>query len=75
MAPIAPMLLAQLRQRRATRLREVSLFRRGGVALLVALLRQEPVAGGPLCAGTLASGTLVGQKRPASRAMALPEAA
>ena len=36
------------RTRRATRLRLVSVFRQGWVALLVALLRQEPLPEGPL---------------------------
>jgi hypothetical protein len=36
-------LVAQRRQRRATRLRSVSIFRRGWITMLVALLRQAPL--------------------------------
>lgn len=43
---VGPVLLAARRQRRATRLRLVSLFRRGWVVLLVALLKHEPLPTG-----------------------------
>jgi hypothetical protein len=39
---VSPALAGQRRQRRATRLRLVSIFRRGGITLLVAWLTQDP---------------------------------
>ena len=45
---VGPVLVAARRQRRATRLRLVSLFRRGWVAILVALLNHEPLPTGAL---------------------------
>ena len=45
---VGPLLAAARRQRRATRLRLVSLFRRGWTAILVALLNHEPLPTGAL---------------------------
>jgi hypothetical protein len=44
--PITPALLARRRRRRATRLREVGVFRRGWVLVLVALLERQPLPTG-----------------------------
>jgi hypothetical protein len=50
------------RTRRATRLRLVSVFRQGWVALVVALLRQEPLPQGHFVPETLARGASVGRR-------------
>jgi Transposase DDE domain len=44
--PLDPALLARRRQRRATRLREVGLFRRGWALILAALLEHQPLPTG-----------------------------
>jgi hypothetical protein len=62
------------RTRRATRLRLVSVFRQGWVALLVALLRQEPLPPGRFVPEPWPVVPPLEEEVPAS-AMALPKAA
>ena len=52
---VMALLPEQPRMRRATRLRLVSVFRRGWNLILVALLDQAPLPQGPLCPRALAS--------------------
>ena len=62
------------RTRRATRLRLVSVFRQGGVAVVVALLRQDPLPQGHFVPEPWPA-VSAGADKPGEPPMSLPEAA